>query len=94
MRKVCSPVIQALPSISGTIAAWSPTRVRAATRPVKQRADDALVHEGAVVGQHAHLVEHRHHRGGAGAAGRSIDLGVGEHRDVAQVRVRLLAAGP
>ena len=54
----------------------------------ERRADDALVNERHVVQQQSHVVEHRHHRGGAGAARRSIDFGIREDRDVAQMRIR------
>ena len=94
IRNVCSPVIQAEPWISGTIAGVSPTWRRPDDPPGEQRADDALVHEGRVLAKHAHLAEHRHHRRGAGAARRAIDFGVGEDRDVAQVRVGMLRAAP
>ena len=87
IRNVCSPVIQADPSISGTIAGFSPTCDAIDDAAPEGRADDALVHERHVVQQQAHVVQHRHHRRGAGAARRAIDFGVGEDRDVAQVRV-------
>ena len=68
MRNVCSPVIQAEPSISGTIAWYSPTSVRDDDAAVEACADQALVHERQLVAQQPHLVEHRHHRRRAGAA--------------------------
>ena len=49
------------------------------------RADQALVDERLVVAEQSHRVDHRHHRRRAGAARRSIDLGVGEDRHVPQV---------
>ena len=50
-------------------------------------ADDAFVGEGLFRRQQAHGREHGHHGAGARAARRSIDLSVGEDRDVAQIGV-------
>jgi len=48
-------------------------------------ADEALVYEWTVAAEKSHGFDDRHDRGGAGPARRSIDLGIGEDRDIAKV---------
>ena len=86
IRNVCSPVIQAEPSISGTIA-WQLAHHRSAPtmRPLNRVPIRLSCTNGPSSAEQAHRVDHRHHRRGARAAGRAIHFGVGEDRDVAQV---------
>ena len=43
----------------------------------EQRADDTLVVERLACYKHAHCIEYRHHRGGPGTTGGTVDLLIG-----------------
>ena len=83
--KRCSPVRKALPSTSVTTAGRPSACTRSHHAAIEHGAHDRFVAQRLTGRQRSLLCQQRKAGRGARAAGRAVDLAVGEHRDVALV---------